>query len=127
MDYKSALRKAGSVEQLATVSFAELSKAIGTVKLRISSVHKATGHRYLHLVDKDDNYLSVKIGPKVDTQEEGLNLVKELVTNYIVYTGENANGMWFTFGPEPGEAQETFEISIADFVKQGKIKASLVG
>ena len=114
---------------LETVSFAELSKSIGCTSFRVSAVHKVTGFRYLHLVTADDKYVAIKIGPKVTTEGEGMNLIKGLINDHVVYTGENraGDGLWFTFGPEPGEGVETFEISVADFIKQSKLKASLVG
>ena len=127
MDYKSALRTASAAAQLETVSFAELVKAIGCKKLRVPPIHAATGNQYVHLVTADDQYVSIKVGKKCElTSSEPNAMLKELVVDFIIYTGETANGLWFTFGPE-ATAGESHEISLADFSKLAKLKASLVG
>ena|GEM_PF-2548407 len=64
--------------------------------------HQSTNNNYLHLVDAEQKYLSIKIGDKVKLQSiEYEDKLKELINNYAIYTGENINGKWFTFNPYP--------------------------
>jgi hypothetical protein len=116
---KNALRTPAALEPIETVTLAQVASELHPVNVRLAT-HNATGNEYLQFVDKDDNYLSVKIGAKVITEATGAERVKEIMNNFIIYTGASENGQWFTFGPKPTE-RKVIEVSFAELMKSGAV------
>ncbi len=81
------------------IEIATLAIEMNAVDVRLV-FHKESGNEYVHLIDPNDKYLSIKVGDKVRFQSTELKeKLSELINNYVIYTGENINGRWFTFNP----------------------------
>lgn len=116
---KTALRTPAALEPLETVTLAQIASELHPVNVRLTT-HNATGNEYVQFVDKDDNYLSVRIGNKVVTEATGVERVKEVMNNNIIYTGNTENGQWFTFGPKSTE-RKVITISFSELMSSGKV------
>jgi hypothetical protein len=88
-----------STSSTEVVEITTLAKEMNAVNVRLV-FHKESGNEYVHLIDAGDKYLSIKVGDKVRLQSTELeDRLSELIRNYVIYTGENINGRWFTFNP----------------------------
>lgn len=119
--FATAMRTVAPAAMIETISMRDLAMEVNPVSVRL--VHDAkNGVDRLHLVAANDEYLSIKLGPKVALEaEDTTERIAELVSNYVVYTGTTDNGLWFTFGPEP-TLTETKSVSFADLMKAAGIK-----
>ncbi len=121
---KGSLRTATPPADLETVTMADVAKAINPVNVRLVN-HNASGNTYLHLIDKNDEYLSIKVSKKCNLEgEDDASKMAELVKGFTIYTGDtNINGepteRWFTFAPEASD-RPTVVVSFADLMKAGK-------
>lgn len=114
---QAAVRTAQAAEALETIDVVDAIKFLKAINFRL--VKNNEGTEYLHIVNKDDEYISMKVGNKVSLmKDEPAERIKELVNDYIIYTGEGDNGPWFTFGPEP-QGRETVTVSIASVLGKG--------
>lgn len=114
---KDAVRTAQSAETLETVDIVDVIKFVKGVDFQL--VKSNDGVEYLHVVNKNSEYISLKVGNKVSlTEDEPKERVTELINDYIIYCGESDNGPWFTFGPEP-RGRETVTVSIASVLGKG--------
>lgn len=80
------------------VKITDLAEELNITDVRMV-IHNATGSNYVHLLRTDRQYLSIKVGDKVDSADKGD--MEKLINNYVIYTGVNVNGRWFTFNPPP--------------------------
>ena len=116
---QGALRTAGGT--IETVDIRDLMQHFGTTGFRL--VTDGNGQERLHLTTDDGNYLSVRVGDKVTLEKQGVERIKELVTNNALYCGVGDNGVWFTFGPEP-TTNAGITATVADiFAKAGVVVA----
>lgn len=117
---KQALRKAGQSVEIETVSLKEIVQEINPTDVRVVGFQ---GTRYLHLVDANDDYLSIKVGSKAEMDETNdESMILSLLRDNVVYTGETENGRWFTFGRK-ADLEPTKTISFASLMKKGGLKA----
>lgn len=111
---KSGVRQAQELGSLQTVNLTEMIDHIGATDFRI--VTNGKGKTYLHLVNGENkNYFSIGLGKSVkESDKEGVELIKELINTYVIYTGinEESGKAWFAFGTEPTE-REAMEVSLA--------------
>ena len=121
---KGALRESTPPADLETVTMADIAKALNPANVRLVH-HNASGNTYLHLIDKADKYLSIKVSKKCNLEsEDDADKMRELIKGFTIYTGDtNINGeateRWFTFAPEASD-RPTVTVSFADLMKSGK-------
>lgn len=112
---QGAVRTAQARESLETVDIIDIIKYLKAKNFRL--VKDSTGVERLHVLKNADEYISIKVGNKVTlNEEEPKDRIKELIDDYTIYTGESENGVWLTFGPEPGEGQEAVIVPIAEIL-----------
>lgn len=130
VQYQNGVRKQGDLSAIETVKLTTLAQHLKADGARIV-MRKADGVEYLHLTNsKTDEYISIKVGPKVSLDTTGEKRVADLISGYVVYMGDkdiNGNQLekpWFTFGPEPTPSEPTVEVNaakLANMLKNSKI------
>ncbi len=119
-NFKQALRTAQPMVELASTTATEIAKEIDAQGVRLVHDKKQDEVR-LHLVAKDESYVSIKVGSKVNlTEATDEARILELIDNYPVFYGETENGFWFTFAPK-GNLVPTKTFSFADVIKGKRI------
>lgn len=84
------------------IDYNELTKSLKPTKLRFAT--SKAGKKFVQLVNSQDQHLSLGIGANcVLTSTKDLDILDELVKDYIIYTDVTVtrNGRtrrWFTFG-----------------------------
>jgi hypothetical protein len=119
---KAALRTAAPALELETVTVTDIAQETGAIDVRLVA-HAGTGNSYVHFVNDQEEYLSVKVGKKCDVSGPAEKQIADLINNYLIYTGTGDNGTWFTFGPK-ASAQPTKTVSLASILGKQKLEGA---
>lgn len=107
---QQGIRTAGS-SSLQTVDIADMISFINAVDFRL--VVDGNDVERLHLVASDDSYYSIKVGDTATITGDGVDRIKSLINSNVIYCGESANGVWFTFGKRPSGNASATVVSVA--------------
>lgn len=115
-ELKSGVRKLGAGANIVRQGVEDMIDAIKADNFKL--VSNAEGTRYLHIINtKKEEYFTIKVGKKVESgKRKGEDLIKFLLSECVIYAGTTENGIWFTFGPEPGDNEPEAEISLKDLM-----------
>ena len=118
---EKGLRLQSAAPVLQTTTAAEIAKITGAVKARLVMDTKFACER-LHFVNKDGNYISVKVGATCELTKEGDERVAELINNYTIYCGDKdqdgnpTESPWFTFGKQPAPKDPIAEVNLSELL-----------
>ena len=120
-DLSKGVRKIGAASTLQTTSINDIITYLKADSFQIVT-RKESGTDYLQVVNTTtEDYISIKIGEKVGELPKGPAMVKSLIDNYVIYSGETTNGVWFTFGPEPTSTEPVVVVSVAELMGKTKV------
>lgn len=109
---------------LQRANLAEMVEAVGCTTFQLNH-HAGSGNDYIQLLNEaTKDYFSIKIGAKVDRKgKTGTELIKHCLLNYVIFTGQSENGLWFSFAPEGTPTAPLATISIDELKKSVKALA----
>jgi hypothetical protein len=119
----NGVRRVGAMTNILKQGFMDMVNSIKADSFKL--VSNAEGTQFLHILNAGtQEYFSVKRGAKAVSNKKGNDLIKDLIENYVIYTGVTENGVWFTFGPVGEMEGPIAEITLAELTAAG-VKAKV--